>query len=165
MSRWPRLAWAGVKMGKKHQPEAVRRAWRIEERAIVNARPCSGGRRASWMGFEHAHARGRRRGELAWRSLWARHQFAAAVGTRPAGQARLGAVAAEGALERADHSVSGVRGKVLAAALAVGAQFEHRLSRLLPLDLQDLERTCPFGSRHLAGVPLQLADQGAGDGR
>ncbi len=54
----------------------------------------------------------------------ARREPAATVGA-DAAQVRLHAVAAEGALEGADHRVLGGRRQVLVAPLAIGSQLEH----------------------------------------
>jgi hypothetical protein len=53
-----------------------------------------------------------------------RYKVAAAIGTQVA-QFRLGAVAAESALERADNRFRRFRWQILVAALAVGAQLKH----------------------------------------
>ena len=56
-----------------------------------------------------------------------RYKVAAAIGTQVA-QFRLGAVAAESALERADNRFRRFRWQILVAALATGAQFKHAVN-------------------------------------
>jgi hypothetical protein len=58
------------------------------------------------------------------RADWTRNQISAAVGT-VASQLCFSAVAAEGALEGADHGVCRVRRQVLVATFAIWAQFKH----------------------------------------
>jgi hypothetical protein len=54
------------------------------------------------------------------------HQVAAAVRTASA-EPPIGAVAAEGALERADHGIGRCGRQILVAAFAVWSQLEHLL--------------------------------------
>ena len=80
---------------------------------------------AAAAGFQHAFGGRRIPGELA---LWADRapdQLAAAVGAHTQQHAGC-AGAAEGALERADHGLSGVRRQVAVAALAIRSKLKHR---------------------------------------
>ena len=81
-------------------------------------------------GFEYANPRCRMGFQLEGWADGTRHEIAAAVGTHPA-EFCLRAIAAEGALKRADNRFGGFRRKVFVAALAVGAQLKHRTPSLM----------------------------------
>src|ERR1043165_4419877 len=72
----------------------------------------------------HAPAQRRVPRELFRRTSRPGHQLAAAI-RAAAGERALHAVAAEGALERADEGLAGRRRQVAVTAFAVGSQLEH----------------------------------------
>ena len=75
-------------------------------------------------GIKNAPRRRRIVRKLAWRAHRTRREIAAAVGAY-AFETVLDAIAAEGALERADHRVGGRRRQVYVAAFAAWTKFEH----------------------------------------
>src|ERR1700675_1258007 len=82
-------------------------------------------RLAAALGVKHAHSGGGVPGQLRKGTNRAGFEIAAAIGTMSA-KLLLRAVAAEGALEGADHGIRGVGRQVSVTAFAVGTQFEHR---------------------------------------
>jgi hypothetical protein len=78
------------------------------------------------IGFQHPLGGRRTPGELALRADRASDQFAAAVGAHTLQHAGR-AAAAEGALERADHGLGGIRRQVPVAALAIRSKLKHRV--------------------------------------
>ena len=75
-----------------------------------------------WM--ENARRRRRIVLQLGRRPDGPRREVAAAVGAAPS-ELVLNAIAAECALEGADHRVRRIGRQILVAALAIGAQFKH----------------------------------------
>ena len=75
-------------------------------------------------GIKNAPRRRRIIRKLARRPYRTRREIAAAVGAY-AFETVLDAIAAEGALERADHRVGGRRRQVYVAAFAAWTKFEH----------------------------------------
>jgi hypothetical protein len=75
-------------------------------------------------GIKDAPCRWRIIRKLSWRPHWTRRKIAAAVGAH-ALEMIFDAIAAEGALERADHRVGGRRRQVYVATFAAWTKFEH----------------------------------------
>jgi len=63
-------------------------------------------------------------GQLVRSTPWPRQQFTAAIGAL-AVKYRIGASRAEGALERADACIGGVRWQVGVATFAIGSELKH----------------------------------------
>lgn len=93
-------------------------------------------------GFKHPFGGCRIPGKLALRADWASDQFAAAVGAHTQQYAGC-AGPAEGALERADHGLFGIRRQVPVTALAIRSKLKHRVP---PVGISKIDT---FGTRNL----------------